>query len=243
MNPSPRGRRPRRGASTHRLGSPGRAGLVPALAGVHHPHHQQHHRDLDQDPDHGGQGRAGLEAEERDGRRHRQLKEVAGPDQGRGTGDAVLLTDRPVQPVGQGGVEEDLDQDGDRQHRDDQRLLEDLLALKGEQQHQGRQQGDDGGMPQGRQGGVELGLTLLEQEVAPHLSDPDRDQDVEHHRRQERIPGHRDRRESQQQRHDGGEGKDHDGVIERHLGQGEIGVTAGEPAPDEDHGRAGCGGQ
>ena len=43
---------------------------------------------------------------------------------------------------------------------------------------------------QGRQGVVELGLSLFEQEGAPNLGDGDRDQDIEHHRGQERVPGH-----------------------------------------------------
>lgn len=101
--------------SGNRLGSKGPPGLVPTPGAVDHPDHQQHHRDLDQDPDHRRQGRAGLETEERDRRRHRQLEKIAGPDEGGGAGDAVTLPDRPVQPVGQRRVEEDLDQDRHRQ--------------------------------------------------------------------------------------------------------------------------------
>ena len=50
---------------------------------------------------------------------------------------------RPVQEVGQRRVEVDLDQDRDRQQRDDERLRDDLLALEAEEQHQGRQQRDE----------------------------------------------------------------------------------------------------
>ena len=143
--------------------------LVPALGAIDDAHHQQHHGDLDQHADDGRQGRARLKAEQRNGRSHRQLEEVRGPDQRRRTGDLVLLADNAVEPVGQGGVEEDLDQDGNGQDQDDQRLLEDGLALKGEQQYQGRKQGQDGGMPEPVQGDVEAFLILFEQMASPRL--------------------------------------------------------------------------
>jgi len=47
-----------------------RAALVPAFALVDDPNDQQHHWHLDQYPDHGGQRRAGLEAEQADGGRY-----------------------------------------------------------------------------------------------------------------------------------------------------------------------------
>jgi hypothetical protein len=36
------------------------------------------------------------------------------------------------------------------------------------------------------------------------------------------------------------EGEDHDGVVDRHLRQGEQRVAVGQPAPDENHRRARC---
>src|SRR3546814_9028330 len=42
----------------------------------------------------------------------------------------------PAQPIGEACIEIDLDQDRHRQQRDDQRLGDDLLALKAEQQDQ-----------------------------------------------------------------------------------------------------------
>src|SRR3546814_2299084 len=83
-----------------------------------------------------------VEAEEADGRGHRQLEEVAGADEGRGCGHTVRLSRRPVQQVGEARVEVDLDEDRHRQQEDDERLGQDLLALEAEQQHQGGQQGD-----------------------------------------------------------------------------------------------------
>ena len=56
---------------------------------------------------------------------------------------------------------------------------------------------------------------------------------------EQRVPRHRDRRQAEQQADDGREGEDHDGVVERHLAQGEIAVALGEAAPDEDHRGAG----
>ena len=58
--------------------------LVPFTCAVDHGHGRQHHRDPNKHTHHGGQRRAGLEAEQHDGRGHRQHEEVAGTDQGRG---------------------------------------------------------------------------------------------------------------------------------------------------------------
>ena len=65
-----------------------RAGLVPAARRLHQIDHRQHHRHLDQHADHGGQRRAGVEAEQADGGGDREFEEVAGADQRRGRGDA-----------------------------------------------------------------------------------------------------------------------------------------------------------
>ena len=56
----------------------------------------------------------------------------------------MRLRQAAVEPIGKAGVEVDLDQDGHREHRNHQRLLEDLLALEAEQQHQRRQQREKG---------------------------------------------------------------------------------------------------
>ena len=69
----------------------------------------------------------------------------------------------------------------------------------------------------------ERGWPLGEQSPAPDLGDDDRDHDVQHHRREQRVPRHRDRRQAEEQCHDRGEREHHDGVVQRHLGQGEEG--------------------
>ena len=50
----------------------------------------------------------------------------------------MRLTKSAVQPVSQRRVEKDLDQDRHGEHRDNERLLQDGLALEREQEHQGR---------------------------------------------------------------------------------------------------------
>ena len=61
-------------------------------------HHQQHHRHLDQHPDHGGQRCARLEAEQADRGGDRELEEIGGADQGRRAGNVVLFAQRAIEP-------------------------------------------------------------------------------------------------------------------------------------------------
>ena len=70
------------------------APLVPRLGPVHDLDHQQHHGNLDQHADHRRERRAGLEAEQADGRRHGELEEVARADERRGTGDECFSPSR-----------------------------------------------------------------------------------------------------------------------------------------------------
>src|SRR3546814_19951756 len=92
--------------------------------------------------DHGGQRGAGLQPEQTDRGGDRQFEEVAGADQRRGAGDAMGDAALPVKQIGQSGIEIDLDQDRHRQQRDDQRMVDDLPALEGEQQDQRGQKGN-----------------------------------------------------------------------------------------------------
>ena len=103
----------------------------------------QHHRHFDQHADNGGERGAGVKAEQADRGGDRQLEEVAGADQRRGTGNAMLLAGSAIKQIGEPGVEIDLDQDRNSEQRDDQRLRDDLFALEAEQQHQRRQQRDE----------------------------------------------------------------------------------------------------
>ena len=73
----------------------------------------------------------------------------------------------------------------------------------------------------------------------PKLRHDHRHDDVEHDRQNQRVPGHRDRGQAEQQRHDRREGNDHDRVVERHLRQREMRLAIDEVRPDEHHGRAG----
>ncbi len=74
------------------------AALVPAAAAVHDLHHRQHHRHLDQHADDGRERRAGMEAEQADRGGDGELEEVAGADQRRRAGDAMLHAERAVEP-------------------------------------------------------------------------------------------------------------------------------------------------
>ena len=82
---------------TSRTGAQHTGVCVPGLAAVDDGDHRQHDRDLHQHADHGGQCRAGIEAEQADGRGHGQLEEVAGADQRRGRRDTMGLAEAPVE--------------------------------------------------------------------------------------------------------------------------------------------------
>jgi hypothetical protein len=82
-------------------------------------------------------------------------------------------------------------------------------------------------------------IAAPQQRRAPGLRDGDRDDDVEQHRDEQRLPRHDDRRQAKEQRHDGGEGDDHDRVVEGDLAQGEVRVALREAAPHEHHRGAG----
>jgi hypothetical protein len=64
--------------------------------------------------------------------------------------------------------------------------------------------------------------TLSEPCMPPERSDDHRHDDVEHDRQDQRVPGHRDRREAQQQGDDRREGNHHDRVVEGNLAQREM---------------------
>ena len=82
-----------------------------------------------------------------------------------------------------------------------------------------------------------------QQRPAPELRRDHRHHDVEHDREEQRLPRHRDRGKAEQQTHDRREGEHHDRVVERDLAQREIRIAVGQVRPDEDHRRAGRGGE
>ena len=116
---------------------------VPIARGIDDLDHRQHHRHFDQHADHRRQCGSGIESEKADGCRHRQFEEIGGADQCRRTGDIVLLSHRPVEPVRERGIEKHLNQDRNCQHRDNQGLVEYGLSLESEQQDQRQQQSAD----------------------------------------------------------------------------------------------------
>src|SRR3546814_8172828 len=76
------------------------------------------------------------------------LEEVRRADQRRRRRHAPCHPEPPTQPVSEPGVEIDMDQDRHREQRDDQRLRDDLFALKPEQQHERREQRDERDRPE-----------------------------------------------------------------------------------------------
>ena len=116
--------------------------LVPAPTPQHDPHDGEHDRHFDQHADDGRQRRPGLKTEQRDRRGDRELEKIRSPNQRRRAGDVMRNPERAVDRVGNASIEIDLNHDRHRQQRDNERLPDDLLALKSEQQHQSGQQGD-----------------------------------------------------------------------------------------------------
>ncbi len=51
-----------------------------------------------------------------------------------------MVAKAAIQPIGQAGIEINLNNDGHGEHDDNERLLDDGFALKGEQQYQREQQ-------------------------------------------------------------------------------------------------------
>ena len=74
------------------------------------------------------------------------------------------------------------------------------------------------------------------QPAAPKAGYDHRQHDVQNNRQDECFPRYMDRRNAQQQGHDGGKGEYHDQVIQRHLRQRKSRMAAAEVAPDKNHG-------
>ena len=154
----------------------------------------------------------------------------------------MFFANQPIEPVRQSRVEEHLDQDRHSQQRDDQRLLEDGLALKREQEDERRQQGGDRPGADFFHRRIESRFPPGQQVTTPDLGQDNRNHDVQHDRGDQRIPGHGDGRNAEQKSHQRREGHNHDAVVERNLRQGKQRIAVGQPAPHKDHCRArgGC---
>jgi hypothetical protein len=95
-------------------------------------------------PDDGGERRRGLQAEQRDGGRHRELEEVARADHRARGSDGVAHLQQLHGLVREPEDEDGLHDQRDGDQADVQRVGEDHLTLEGEQQHQGDDQPDRG---------------------------------------------------------------------------------------------------
>ena len=100
-----------------------------------------------------------------------------------------------------------------------QRIVENDIALKREQQDQGNDQahGRDRSNALHKNVVVPLGTALGDKGFPREVACCQGNDDVEHYRQQDRIPGHLNIRDAQQQDHDRRKGKQHNQVIERHL--------------------------
>jgi glyceraldehyde 3-phosphate dehydrogenase len=92
--------------------------------------------------------------------------------------------------------------------------------------------------PMRAQGALEKRLAVTTQTLAGELGDRQRQDDVHHHRQKQRLPGHGNRRYAKQQGDDRSEGEDHHQIVERDLGEREVGVAPAQIAPHENHRRA-----
>jgi hypothetical protein len=152
-------------------------------------------------------------------------KKLLAPISAEGPATQCASPSRAVEQIGQPGVEIDLNQDRNRQQRDDQRLGDDLLALEAEQQHQGRQQRDERDraepveQPPPAPATARL-ISAATQRPAPRS--PARR--CRAHRQEQRVPRHV-MADSRAAADDGARRRHHDGVVERHL----LKVKCGSP--------------
>jgi hypothetical protein len=121
-----------------------------------------------------------------------QLEEIGGADQRRRAGNAVVFPNSTIECVGEPRIEKHLNQDRHREQRDHAGLLQNLLPLESEQQHQRREQRSDRPGTDTGHRGRESGSATLAEKATPNLRQGDRDHDVEEHRGQQRAPGHGD---------------------------------------------------
>src|SRR5215207_6943919 len=146
---------------------------------------------------------------------------------------------RAVEQIGKPRIEIDLDEDRHRQHGDDQRLPEDLLALEAEQENERRQQGEERDRLQAGQDPRQRFGAAARQHAAPHdLRNDDRNDDVENDGQQQGFPRDGDRRQAEQQSNDRREREHHDDVVERDLAEREMRLAVRQVAPHEYHGGA-----
>ena len=112
----------------------------------------------------------------------------------------MLLTGETVEQIGQPGVEVDLDEDRHGEERDDQRLRQDLLPLKAEQQDERSKQRQQRSRLKPIEKALQGLIAAGRQQTAPEkLRGDHRHDDVERDRQDERVPRHGDRGQAEQQ--------------------------------------------
>ena len=129
-----------------------------------------------------------------------------------------------------------LEDDRHRDQRDDQRIGEDDAALETEEQHdRGKQANDRGRFDPCHEGIDRREAALGDQQPA---RDDARDQwndDIQADREQQRLPGHGDFRDAEQERDDRREREHHHRIIHAHLRQRIGRIALRQLRPDKDH--------
>ncbi len=97
--------------------------------------HRQHHRNLDEDADYGGQGRSRTRAEQCDCSRHSEFKEVAGSNERSRSGNGMTNLEQPHESISERRIEVNLQKDRNRDQDHVERLPGNVIRLESENQH------------------------------------------------------------------------------------------------------------
>jgi hypothetical protein len=103
-------------------------------------HDRQHDRNFDQYANNRRKGGTRIQAEKGDGGCNRELEKVARANERGWAGDAKGRAHLSIEPIGQPGVEVNLDQNWNGKHQYDPGLRKNLLALEAKEQNQRQQQ-------------------------------------------------------------------------------------------------------
>ena len=205
----------------------------------------QHQRNLNQNTHHRCQCSPRLQTEQCNGCCDCQLEKVAGANHGPGRSDAVADVPQSGPAVGQEENQESLHNQRHGNQHDMQRVVQDNFALERKQQYQGNDQRCRGDRPQAFHEHLVVPAlpALCDQGAASKVAGGQGNDNVQHHGEDNRVPGHLNVGNAQQEHHNGREGEEHDDVVQRHLHQSIGGIAFGEIAPDKHHGGAGCSAQ
>src|SRR5450756_213309 len=226
-------------------------GHAPVLAAHPQGHVDEpdHHRHLDQWPDHSGERDARADAEHGHAHGDGELEVVTGGGERQGRGLGVVGADLAphIEAHEEHGDEVDEQRDGDAHHVE--RQLHDELALEAEHDDDREQQSDE------RERAdawdelvlVPLAALVLEPQVAREHAGEERDAEVDEHALRDLADGDIDRNavEAEERRQLGHEDPSEEAVeehledaVEGHQAGGVLGVALGQLVPDDDHGDA-----